>query len=107
EIGSAALFDLESERGVERLLAGTTDPEIAFPGLTHFDHPLFHGPAADHDAEDLKAALNRQRLRAAGEDRLGQRCRAVAVRAGLTAEHAASSTREIGRSSLGMRPVGR
>src|SRR5437016_5738849 len=55
-IRSAAFFDLQPETGIECFLAWPADPEESFPGLAHFDHPLFHGAGTDHDAVDLETA---------------------------------------------------
>src|SRR5262249_7868234 len=70
-VGAFALLDLQAEAGVEGLLAGAADPEVALARLAHLDHPLFQGPGADHDAVDLAAAVGRQRLVAAVD--LGRR----------------------------------
>ncbi len=51
--GSAAFFDLQPQAGVERFLARPADPEVALSRFAHFDHPLFHGSATNHDAVDF------------------------------------------------------
>src|SRR5919201_508938 len=81
------VFDLKPQAGVERLLAGAADPEVALAGFAHLDHPLFHGRAADHEAVDLQAALSGQRL-APADDLRGKQCGLLAPAWSVVARHA-------------------
>jgi hypothetical protein len=65
ECRASALLDLQSQAGVERFFTGAPDPEIAFAGFAHLDHPLFHEAGPHHDAINLKALVRGERFPAA------------------------------------------
>jgi hypothetical protein len=71
ECRSAAFFDLQTQARIKRFFTGAANPEIALAGFGHLYHPLFHGPAADHDAVDLQAAFRREEFDAAGDTGAG------------------------------------